>query len=199
MTAIHEAIKSAMRDIAKTGISKLQKNKDQNYYFRGVEAAMNEMSPILIRAGITIVPTYSELSITPSESKSGTKLRFATVKGSFRFEADDGSFVVAEFYGEGMDTSDKAISKAQSVAYRTALFETFVVPFMAIDPEVDGDGVINEPPSQLLAAARKAADRGREEFGLWWKSTTPDDRAALRGQLIDLEARCKAAGNGARQ
>lgn len=137
MPAIHECILNAMRDIAKTGIAKLSRNKDQGYNFRGVEAAMNEMSPILIRAGITISPSYSDLTVTERESKSGGKLRFVTVKGSFKFEAADGSFVIGEAYGEGMDSSDKATSKALSVAYRTALFQQFVVPTMAIDPETN--------------------------------------------------------------
>lgn len=137
MPAIHECILNAMRDIAKTGIAKLSRNKDQGYNFRGVEAAMNEMSPILIRAGITISPRYSDLTVTERESKSGGKLRFVTVKGSFKFEAADGSFVIGEAYGEGMDSSDKATSKALSVAYRTALFQQFVVPTMAIDPETN--------------------------------------------------------------
>jgi hypothetical protein len=140
MAQIHTSILMAMRDIAKTGIAKLGRNKDQGYNFRGIEAAMNEMSPILIRAGITITPTYSELTVTERESKSGGKLRFCTVKGSFKFEAEDGSFVMSEAYGEGMDSSDKATAKATSVAFRTALFQQFVVPTMAIDPE-SGAGV----------------------------------------------------------
>lgn len=140
MTTIHESIIEAMGLIAKTGIAKLSRNKDQGYNFRGIEAAMNEMSPILIRCGITIAPSYSELAITERDSKSGGKLRFVTLKGSFRFEAKDGSFVVGEAYGEGMDSSDKATAKAMSVAYRTALFQQFVVPTMAIDPE-SGIGV----------------------------------------------------------
>ncbi len=135
MSAIHEAITGAMLDIAKTGIAKLGRNKDQGYNFRGIEAAMNEMSPILIKHRITISPSYSELTVQERESKSGGKLRFVTVKGSFKFEAPDGSFLTGEAYGEGMDSSDKATSKAQSVAYRTALFQQFVVPTMAIDPE----------------------------------------------------------------
>lgn len=137
MSQIHDCIIKAMAEIAKTGIAKLGRNKDQGYNFRGIEAAMNEMSPILIRSGITITPSYSELNVYERESKSGGKLRFVTVKGSFKFEAADGSFVVGEAYGEGMDSSDKATAKATSVAYRTALFQQFVVPTMAIDPETN--------------------------------------------------------------
>lgn len=124
-----------MRLIAKSGIAKLSRNKDQGYNFRGIEAAMNEMSPILINCGISVCASYSDLSFTERESKSGGKLRFAVVKGSFRFEAEDGSFVTFDAYGEGMDSSDKATAKAMAVAFRTALFQQFVVPTMAIDPD----------------------------------------------------------------
>lgn len=137
MSKIHEAVLKAMAEIARVGIAKVSRNKDQGYNFRGIEAAMNEMSPILIRCGITITASYSDLSITERESKSGGKLRFVTVKGSFKFEAEDGSFVVAEAFGEGMDSSDKATAKATSIAFRTALFQQFVVPTMAIDPETN--------------------------------------------------------------
>lgn len=140
MSKIHESIIAAMRLIAKTGIAKLSKNKDQGYNFRGIEAAMNEMSPILINCGITVTPSYSEYSASERESKSGGKLRFVTLKGSFKFEADDGTYVIGEAYGEGMDSSDKATTKAMSVAYRTALFQQFIVPTMAIDPDT-GYGV----------------------------------------------------------
>lgn len=135
VSTIHSSIIKAMGLIARKGIAKMSRNKDQGYNFRGIEAAMNEMSPILIECGITITPRYSEHVAHERESKSGGKLRFVTIKGSYKFEADDGSFVVGEAYGEGMDSSDKATAKAMSVAYRTALFQQFVVPTMAIDPE----------------------------------------------------------------
>jgi hypothetical protein len=142
MSQIHTAVRGVMRDIAKTGIAKLKKNAAQGYNFRGIEDAMNEMSPLLISNGITVTPSYSDLHIVdrvkgdPSEAKA---TRFATVKGSFKFEAEDGSFVASECYGEAMDSGDKAVTKAQSVAFRTALFQQFVVPFMAMDPEEEGD------------------------------------------------------------
>lgn len=39
MTQIHAAILSAMKEIALTGIAKLNRNTAQNYNFRGIEAA----------------------------------------------------------------------------------------------------------------------------------------------------------------
>ena len=158
MTQIHTAVRGVMRDISKTGIAKLKKNQQQGYNFRGIEDAMNEMSPLLVNHGITVTPSYSELTIVdrvkgdPADAKA---TRFATIKGAFKFEAEDGSYLTNECYGEAMDSGDKAVTKAQSVAYRTALFQQFVVPFMAMDPEDDDTegAILNAECEQRVADA----------------------------------------------
>ena len=184
MTAIHDAIIGAMSDIAKTGIAKLGRNKDQSYNFRGVEQAMNEMSPILIRRSISVTSSYSDLAIHERESKSGTKMRFATLKGSFKFEAEDGSCVVGEAFGEGMDSSDKATAKAMSVAFRTALFQQFVVPTMAVDTELNGEDDGDEPAAEALAAA----ESGMAAYQAYWKALDAKGRKALEKHHAELKA-----------
>jgi hypothetical protein len=141
-TKIHAALIDAMREIAKTGIAKTSKADlgGARVNYRGIEAAMNEMSVILIKCGITVTPSYSDLVMFERAKGEGKAIRFATVKGMFTFTAsEDGSSVKCEAYGEAMDSGDKAVTKAQSVAFRTALFQQFVVPTMAMDPEEDGD------------------------------------------------------------
>ena len=133
---IQLALIAAMLDIAKIGIAKISKADlgGAKVNFRGIEQAMNEMSGVLIRHGITVTPRYSDLTITDrAKEQAGKFTRFVTVKGSFTFAAKDNSHIVCECYGEAMDSGDKATTKAQSVAFRTALFQQFVVPTMAID------------------------------------------------------------------
>ena len=139
VSKIQSSINAAMRDIAKIGIGKTQKNESQGYRFRGVEQAMNEMSPIMVNHGITVTPRYCELVVTERAKEGGKATRFCTLKGAFTFAADDDSSVTSEAYGEAMDSGDKAVIKAQSVAFRTALFQLFVVPTMSMDSELDGD------------------------------------------------------------
>lgn len=157
MSKIHEALLAAMRDIAKTGIAKtsLASLGGASVNYRGIEAAMNEMSLVLIRCGINVTPSYSDLAITERAKGEGKATRFATVKGAFTFAADDGSHVVCTTYGEAMDSGDKATTKAQSVAFRTALFQQFVVPTMAMDPEEggDGEGVLNDDCRERVESA----------------------------------------------
>jgi len=152
---IYAALLTAMSEAAENGIAKLTKNKDQGYYFRGIEAAMNEMAPILIKNKIVVVPSYVEHVESARETKSGGTMKFVRVKGVFKFvHAEDGSSVESICWGEGMDVSDKATTKAQSVAFRTALFTTFVVPTQAVHIDNEADR-ISKLVDDLIAEVRK--------------------------------------------
>lgn len=160
MSKIQTAINAAMRDIASIGIGKTQKNEAQGYRFRGVEQAMNEMSPIMVNHGITVTPKYSELHIidrVKGDPKDAKATRFVTLKGSFTFTADDDTHLTSEAYGEAMDSGDKAVIKAQSVAFRTALFQLFVVPTMSMDSELEHADEGDEATS-LVRRRRKWLD-----------------------------------------
>lgn len=158
MSQIQTALNAAMRDICKIGIGKTQKNEAQNYRFRGVEQAMNEMSPIMVNHGITVASSYSELNVTERAKDGGKATRFVTLKGAFTFRAEDDSSIQTEAFGEAMDSGDKAVIKAQSVAYRTAIFQLFVVPTMSMDSELDDSGDGGEDP--ILDEFREAAMGG---------------------------------------
>jgi len=183
MSRIQTALNAAMRDICRIGIGKTQKNEAQNYKFRGVEQAMNEMSPIMVNHGITVASRYADLSIidrVKGDPKDAKATRFVTLKGTFTFTAEDDSFVTSEAYGEAMDSGDKAVIKAQSVAFRTALFQLFVVPTMSMDTELDDDGseedaLLDEfrEVSMQGSAALKAHFEKVKPPGPWWARHSP--------------------------
>lgn len=155
MSEINKAITGVMADISKTGIAKSTRNLAQGFNYRGIDAAMNELNPLLVAHGITVTPRYSELNVTERAKEGGKATRFVTIKGAFTFSVKDGSNVVSECYGEAMDSGDKAVVKAQTVAFRTALFQQFVVPTVAIDPEVDEDDL---PAFDVEAALKDVAE-----------------------------------------
>ena len=181
-TNIHTALVAAMRDICKLGIGKTSQASagGANYRYRGIDAAMNEMSPIFVNNGITVTPRYSELTTVervrgaPADGKFS---RVVTVKGSFTFAAADGSFVTAEAYGESIDTGDKATIKAQTVAFRTVLFQQFIVPLVSMDSELDNDGAEDAPPLPL--EARRYAEQGVASYEKFFKGLTNDGRKEL--------------------
>lgn len=147
-TTIHACLMQAQDEVARSGIAKDSMAKMGGsgapaVAFRGIEAAMNIMSGILIRAALTVTPRYSDLRMdTRARAEAGKVTHHAMVLGSFTFTASDGTSVISACYGEAEDTGDKALTKAQSVSFRTALFQTFIAPTMAIDPE--DDATIND-------------------------------------------------------
>jgi hypothetical protein len=174
---IQTALIAAMDEIARKGIAKTSRADlgGAKVNFRGIEAAMNEMCVVLIRHKISVTPRYSDMSIqerAKGDPKDGKATRFATVKGSFTFAAEDGSSVVCECYGEAMDSGDKALTKAQSVAFRTALFQQFIVPTMAMDPEQDEE---DDGPDELLASFRDAAMGGSAVLKEHFTKTKPPE------------------------
>lgn len=199
--AIHEAIRKAMEEIARTGIAKTHQASlgGASVRYRGIEDAMNEMSGVLIRHRITVTPRYSDLNIiervkgAPADAKA---TRFATVRGTFTFTSCvDGSFVQCEHYGEAMDSGDKAVTKAQSVAFRTALFQQFVVPTMAIDPEYGGDGMPEATRAAHAEALRTAAsiDALRKAWEAASQAAQAADDAAALKELADVKDARKTA------
>lgn len=175
-----------MKEACKIGIAKASRADagGARYNYRGIDAAMNEMSPILVRNGITVTPRYSDLQITERARDGGKFSRCVTLKGSFTFSAADGSSVTAEAYGESIDTGDKATIKAQSVAFRTVLFQQFIVPLMAMDPEVTPE---EEPPSVPDEALEKA-EQGTEAYASYFKGLSKEARQALAPHHNELKA-----------
>jgi len=169
---IHASIIAAMRDIGERGIAKMSKANlgGSTVAFRGIEIAMNEMVAVFVRHGITVSHRYSDLSVTErAKAEAGKFTRFCTLLGTFTFSAEDGTSVTCSAYGEAMDSGDKAIVKAQSIAFRTALFQSFVVPTAAtaMDTEPnDGD------EADLPADALLAAESGLATYQQFWKKAT---------------------------
>lgn len=129
--------------IASEGIGKTRKNTHQNYNFRGVDEVMNAFAPLLADAGIYLRPSYTERTVVERQGKTGV-LIYVTVRGEFTFTDDAGeSVTVGPFYGEAMDSGDKATNKAMAAAFKYAMFQTFCVPLEGVTGG-DADSVTHE-------------------------------------------------------
>jgi hypothetical protein len=123
---IYNAICAAMKDIGP--IAKNRKNTQHGFQYRGVDDVMTELSPILVKHGIFIVPEVLEHRREERQTKSGSCLNYSIQKAAFHFTADDGSSVTATVIGEGMDSGDKASNKALSIAFKYACLQIFCIP-----------------------------------------------------------------------
>jgi len=158
MTSINERMVAVTRRIATEGIGKTRKNAHQGYNFRGVDEVMNAFAPLLADAGLYLRPAYSERSVVERQGKSGA-LIYVTVKGDFTFTDDAGEAVtVGPFYGEAMDSGDKATNKAMAAAFKYAMFQTFCVPLEGVTGG-DADSVTHEVQVQTVDEEQAATIR----------------------------------------
>lgn len=146
---IHQQLVAVTRKIASEGIGKTRKNAQQGYNFRGIDEVMNAFAPILADAGLYVHPRYTERDVAERATKSGGALFYVTVKGEFDFVNDEGEkATVGPFYGEAMDSADKATNKAMAVAFKYAMFQTFCVPLEGVTGG-DADLVTHEVAAKV--------------------------------------------------
>lgn len=137
---IYGAISNVMSEIGAVG--KNQKNQQQNFTFRGIDAVMNAINPALIKNKVFMVPEVLEQKREERQTKNGGNLIYSICKMKYTFFAEDGSNIQSIVIGEGMDSGDKATNKAMSIAFKYACFQVFCIPTEEMkDPDADSNEV----------------------------------------------------------
>lgn len=131
---VFEAFAAVMAEV--TVIEKSQRNQQQGFTFRGIDNVMQVVGPALRKHGVFIIPTGTELKSETYQTKTNTTMRNVTVTMGFRVYGPAGDSFDGVSFGEAADAGDKAVTKAQSVAYRTFLLQSLSVP--TGDPDPDG-------------------------------------------------------------
>lgn len=119
-----------------TAITKDQKNGQQGWKFRGVDDVMNTLHPILVKNKVFACPKVLNIQRTSTTTTKGSCLNYATATVEYNFYDESGESISVTVVGEGMDSGDKATSKALSIAYKYAMFQTFCIP-TEDDPDKD--------------------------------------------------------------
>lgn len=133
---IIELLSRVMEDVG--SVRKGERNQAQNFNFRGIDAVVNAVSPVLRKHGVVVTPEVQSMEYTTVEvGKNRTTMGHARVTVTYKFYAPDGTFLPATVCAESMDSGDKATAKAMSVAFRTCLLQTLVLPTDDIDPDHD--------------------------------------------------------------
>lgn len=131
---IYQNIIKAMNEV--NSISKDNYNKIQNFKFRGIDDVMNTMHPILSKNNIFVAPEVESFEREERTSKNGGLIIYTIATIKFTFYAEDGSNIIVKVVGEAMDSGDKGMNKAMSIAYKYALFQVFCIP-TEDDPDKD--------------------------------------------------------------
>ena len=140
---IYSLMGEAMRKIS--AVSKDSVNQTQGFKYRGIDAVMNALYPVMSELGLFIVPEVLEQTReertsvkTYNNTEKKTTLLYSILKIKYTMYAPDGSSVSCVVIGEGMDSGDKASNKALAVGLKYACFQMFMIPTEEmIDPDAE--------------------------------------------------------------
>lgn len=204
--SVHQAFAAVMADVR--AIEKSDRNAQQGFTFRGIDAVMQAVGPALRTHGVVIVPTAEELKSETYQTSKGTAMRNVTVTMRYQVFGPGGDSFEGRTFGEAADSGDKAVTKAQSVAYRTFLLQALTVPTGDPDPDSDTHerAVVAQSPAdaartKLLAFVRahnldagKIGLRFRNDYGLLLKDADAETVIGFSQIIADEVAVDEAAG-----
>ncbi len=183
---IYKAIIALMREVGPIG--KDSHNTSQKFDYRSIDAVYNKIHPLMIKHGVFSAPGKILNVVRESrQTKTGGSMQTTVLSIRYDFYAEDGSSIPCESVGEGMDSGDKATSKAMSMAHKYALFQILCIPITA-DP--DGKSPQHENPD-ADESAPTAAPRGERVtkemlaglWGTWWEMMShSEDVKVARGE-----------------
>jgi hypothetical protein len=131
---VNEALAAVMADVQ--AVAKTDRNTHQQFSFRGIDAVLNAVGPVLRRHGVVVVPdvvshTFETVEVGAKRSLMGHVILHVR----YVFVGPEGDQLACSVVGEAMDSGDKAVPKAMSVAFRTALLQALALPTDEPDPD----------------------------------------------------------------
>lgn len=156
---IYKALAAVMADCRE--VAKRDANTEQRYYFRGIDAVVNAVGPILRKHEVMVMPFLIEVGYGERTSQRGSLGTICRVVVDYVFTAAvDGSSITTRVAAEAMDYSDKATAKAMSVAFRTALLQALALPTDDRDPDADSPEAVAPTQQPAEQPATKRVSRG---------------------------------------
>ena len=196
-----------MNDIG--AIGKDDFNSQQKYNFRGIDAVMNALNPVMRKYGLFCTPEVLNQTREERVTTNGGTLKYSLLTVKYTVYAPDGSTVSATVIGEGMDSGDKASNKALSVAFKYAMFQLFCIPteeFVDSDfetppenhrkqeePKQEPPKVQAKPAKQMKTLQEKALlaygmDKAPDQFKLLMKRANCDIHTMTEEKYDQIDA-----------
>lgn len=123
---IYQKLAAILRDTG--AISKAQKNQQQNFMFRGIDDVMNELHELFAKNEVFVLQEVQGFTTENRPTKNGGTQTYTRATVKFRYVTTDGSCVETVNVGEAMDSGDKGMSKAMSIALKYSLLQMFLIP-----------------------------------------------------------------------
>jgi hypothetical protein len=180
---VFEALADVMADVRNVG--KGDYNRAQGFSFRGVDAVVNAVGPVLRRHQVIIVPHATEARSRDVLSANAKPMRECTVLVTYRIYGPGGDHIDTQVAGEAMDIGDKGTPKAMSVALRTALIQALCLP--TNEPDPDHDTYERGASESLLDQVRSyATEQGFDLYAIMadFQARTGDEIQAAEDDVL---------------
>lgn len=200
MSAIHQKLAQIAGEIGP--INKDERNKEQGFNFRSIEAITEKARALFAKAGISVAPKLISAEHSEVTSQKGNRgFRCIAVMGYTFTAAEDDSSIEVSMAGEAIDYGDKATSKAVQMAFKYALTQALLIGSGEADPDAHTpDAMAPREVSAMTAAKLKlvevvgSADKAKELWGLAattlgyqdGQDTGKDSEAVLRAALAQV-------------
>lgn len=147
-------------------ITKSEKNQQQGFKFRGIDNVMNELHELFSKNEVFILQEVKDFTTENRPTKSGGMNTFTRATITFRYMTTDGSYVETTNVGEAMDSGDKGMNKAMSIALKYSLLQMFLIP---TEEQKDPDATTPEDTDfkQMAMSDISRARTTEELMGVW--------------------------------
>lgn len=143
-------VMSEMGTVAKDG-----QNLAQGYSFTSEAAIANTLRPLLVKNGLMLVPeTIKVISTEPIETRN-TKMQRVVIEAGYRLMHISGQAIDLTIPAEGVDSLDKAIPKALTMAYKYAMIQLFCIG-RGDDPDAGKGYEADEKSTSMMIQERIA-------------------------------------------
>jgi hypothetical protein len=163
--SVYSAINAISAELAQHGIPKTHVNDTDEYNYRSIDDLLDRLAPLLAKHRLCVLPNAVERSLVERQDVSQRMMFHVSLKVAFNLTSvDDGTSHTVEAFGEALDASDKATSKAMSAAYKSAMVQTFCIPLSGsedadqVSPKVTARSHIAEPIQGWEQWARDVED-----------------------------------------
>jgi hypothetical protein len=161
---VNEAITAVMEDVG--AVRKDGRNNQQNFNFRGIDAVVNAVSPAMRKHGLVVRPTAVTRETSGKQLSGGKMATSIEVTVDYTFTGPEGDSLTTQVVAEAFDLGDKATAKAMSVALRTCLLQTFMLPTDDKDPDSETyERASHQPQRQQAPTPGQVADKALADAG----------------------------------
>ncbi len=163
------------------GVVEPTKSGGVPFKFRGVDAVVAALTPVLNKHGVFVVPVGATqlLDQQPSAGKTLTK---ADLTVQYRFYGYKGDFIDAEVPGQADDYADRSTAQAMSVAFRILLLQTFHIAAFGNEEEASEE----TKSAREKAGDSKVANARTKAAGP--SADTPTPAEQMRGAILAAAA-----------